>query len=152
MKRLPPTPSLASVLGALVCCAGFSGAVGCQPKCDTATPCEDALIIGMPASGEGTYTLTFDSESVAGSCELTLDAEGGGSQSCSDSALNVGSLDGDLWLYVRGTPGAVVIRLEKAGAQIFEQELNPQYKDLRADSRNCVACQQAEYDFTTKAR
>ncbi|MEZ4376187.1 MAG: hypothetical protein R3B07_35605 [Polyangiaceae bacterium] len=124
---------------------------GCPNQtCDTPTPCEDALIIGLPGAGAGDYQLTLEFDGQSERCDITLDGAGGGSKTCTSPSLDVGTLDGAIWAYVYGTPSAVNIRLEFDGQVRFERSVTPDYRNLSEDSQNCVSCLQAELDYTAE--
>ncbi len=123
--------------------------IGCRsPTCDSPTPCQDALIVGLPGAGAGDYLLTLGLDGQTESCSITLDGAGGGSKTCSSEDLDIGTLDGAIYAYVYGTPQTVNIRLEFGSRILFQRDVSPSYQDLRNDSQNCVSCQQAELDYT----
>ncbi|MCA9645347.1 MAG: hypothetical protein KC492_31865, partial [Myxococcales bacterium] len=125
--------------------------VGCpSATCDSPTPCQDALILGLPGAGAGDYTLSMELDGQPESCDITLDGAGSGSKTCSSEALDVGTLDGAIWAYVYGTPSQVDIHLEFGGQTLFERSVSPEYQDLSKDSQNCVSCRQAELDYTAE--
>ncbi|MCA9629451.1 MAG: hypothetical protein KC766_17370 [Myxococcales bacterium] len=123
--------------------------VGCpSPTCDSPAPCQDSLIVGLPAAGAGDYQLSLSLDGTPQSCDITLDGAGNGSKTCSSEQVDVGTLDGAIWVYVYGTPTEVSLRLEMGDRVVFERDLSPRYRELSQDSQNCVSCLQAELDYT----
>lgn len=136
--------SLAAALIALA-----PGVVSCSPTCDDAVPCHDALMVALPISEPGGYTLQLEHDQRTARCELRLEASGRiGSHECDSGAIHLGAEDGALWLLLYGTPSDVRLRLEHEGALQLERRLTPSYVDLHDGSQGCVSCLQAEVDLT----